>query len=587
MNQKSSSNRQDVLRDIDVSRLRADLEHICNEIPSRLAGSENARRMTQYALRQMRAAGLEAEELAFPGLVSFPDETALVVEGDEPRRMKAATMGHSVETSGPGVSGVLCYAGAGGYGDYQGVDPRGKIVLLELSYHPGRHEKQRIAAELGAIGCVMMNWGADDNTLLPFGSVKPAWGNPTPATLRDEMATLPCIGVSRADGLALKALCDQRPTTVSYATRVENGWRELHIARGRIEPALRTPSQDDYVVAGGHCDSWFGPQATDNAAGSAFLLELARLFGAHRDKLRRGIEFGFWTAHETGTMVGSTWYVDQYWDQLRDHCVAYFQVDQPACLGTSRWGSVSNAELKVFQQGVDAELMPDTERSWRRTVKIGDASFFGVGVPMLAAQAVYGPDDLKKTANANFGWWHHSVENSLDKVDWESLPRHMRAYASYLYELCTAVILPMRFRFVAYEIHERLGALADAGAGIGLDTLRAEAARLVSLAEDFDARLDALSAATVDAATEAAVNTAIKRLSRCLLPVVGTICGKYGHDSYSITAQSTVLPGLYSVTRLNELEGEARWVLETRLRRERNRISDALAEAAGLMEGLA
>lgn len=582
----NSSIRQKVLQDVDVSRLRADLEHICNEIPSRLAGSENARRMTQYAVQQMRSAGLGAEELALPGLVSFPAETALTVSGDEPHLLKAATMGHSVETPDAGVSGVLCYAGAGAYEHYQGLNPRGKIVLLELSYHPGRHEKQRIAAELGAIGCIMMNWGPDDSTVLPFGSVKPAWGNPTPASLRDEMATLPCIGISRADGLMLKSLCAQRPTTVNYVTRVDNGWRELHIARGRIEPTLNTPSRDDYVVAGGHCDSWFGPQATDNAAGSAFLLELARLFSAHRDKLRRGIEFGFWTAHETGTMVGSTWYVDQYWDQLRDHCVAYFQVDQPACLGTSRWGSVSNAELKVFQEGIDAELMPDMERSWRRTVKIGDASFFGVGVPMLAAQAVYGPDDLKKTANANFGWWHHSVENSLDKIDWDSLPQHMRVYATYLYDLCTAVILPMRFRFVAYDIHDRIAALAPFGAAIGLDTLQIEAARLVSLAEDFDARLDALSATAVDASTEVRVNSLIKRLSRCLLPVVGTISGKYGHDSYSITAQSTVLPGLYSVPRAGELEGEDRWVLETQLRRERNRVSDVLDEAAGLMKGL-
>ena len=29
-----------------------------------------------------------------------------------------------------------------------------------------------------AIACVMMNWGDPDSTLLPYGSVKPAWGMP-------------------------------------------------------------------------------------------------------------------------------------------------------------------------------------------------------------------------------------------------------------------------------------------------------------------------------------------------------------------------------------------------------------------------
>lgn len=576
----------DVLGDIDVARLRADLQHICNEIPSRLAGSENAKRMTEFAVKQMKAAGLEAEELALPGLVSFPEEVELAVDGEAIPRIKAITMGHSVQTSPAGVSGYLCYAGAGGYDDYKDVDPRGKIVLLELSYHPGRHEKQRIAAELGAVGCVMMNWGADDNRLLPFGSVKPAWGNPTPATLKDEMATLPCVGICRADGLALKALCQERKVTISYVTKVDNSWRELHIARGRIQPIIASESQDDYVVAGGHCDSWYGPQATDNAAGSACLLELARLFSKHRDKLRRGIEFGFWTAHETGTMVGSTWFVDQYWDDLREHCVAYMQIDQPACTGAPNWGSVSTAELKAFQECVNEQLMPSRKRTWRRTVKIGDASFFGVGVPMLAGQATFSTDQLERTANANFGWWHHSIENTPDKVDTDELAKHVQAYAAYLFGLCTAVILPMRFHHAAQEIQDRLQALAPAAAGIGLESLLVEADRFVRKAEAFDVRLDALDALDTQNLTsdlERTANAAIKRISRCLLPVVGTVRGKYGHDSYSITAQTTLLPGLYEASRLASLEGEPRWTLETQLRRERNRVSDALAEAMDLM----
>ena len=73
-----------------------------------------------------------------------------------------------------------------------------------------------------------------------------------------------------------------------------------------------------------------GPQATDNAAGNACIMELARVFQQHRDKLRRGLVCGFWTGHETGTMIGSSWFVDRNSDRLRKHAVAYLQIDQPS-----------------------------------------------------------------------------------------------------------------------------------------------------------------------------------------------------------------------------------------------------------------
>ena len=62
---------------------------------------------------------------------------------------------------------------------------------------------------------------------------------------------------------------------------VDNGWRPIQITTGEI----KAPGSDDFVVVGGHQDSWQGPQATDNAAGNACILELARVFQQHRDKL--------------------------------------------------------------------------------------------------------------------------------------------------------------------------------------------------------------------------------------------------------------------------------------------------------------
>jgi len=575
---------QSIIQALSVDRVRADVERITTQIPSRLAGSENGRRMAEYSRDALLAAGVPAEVQETPGLVSFPGKGELQVLAPKEIAIEANTLGHSVPTLPEGITGELMDVASGAFEEYEGRDATGKITLSELSYHPARHEKQRIAALKGSIGCVMMNWGHPENTAVPFGSVKPAWGNPTPEAMRDEMPTLPCIGIARTAGLALREMLKAGPVRVRMRAHVENGWRPVQITVGEI----RAPKGEDFVVVGGHQDSWPGPQATDNAAGNAVIMELARVFAQHRDKLRRGLVFGFWTAHETGTMVGSSWFVDRNWDRLRQHAVAYLQIDQPGCIGTSRWGTSSNVELRRFHQAVEAQVLNGMPNSWRRAVKTGDSSFFGLGVPMLAGNMGYTEAELKATALATLGWWHHSLENTLDKLDWSLMAVHLRVYAAWLWELCTAPVLPFEFVSVADQFVERLGALEGAGAPVGLGgalerarEFRAAAQRLDAAAEHWRARY---AGGLEDEGPAEALNACLKRLSRLLVPLASTAKGTYGHDPYGYTPQGSMIPALYDVPRLPKLEGEARWLLETKLVRERNRVADALDDARGLID---
>lgn len=99
------------------------------------------------------------------------------------------------------------------------MDVAGKIILTELSYSPARHEKQRIVALKGAVGAVMMNWGPPDNAAVPFGPVKPVWGNHTPENYDEQMPSIPCIGILRVDGLALNKACSAGGVTVRFCHR--------------------------------------------------------------------------------------------------------------------------------------------------------------------------------------------------------------------------------------------------------------------------------------------------------------------------------------------------------------------------------
>lgn len=73
---------------------------------------------------------------------------------------------------------------------------------------------------------------------------------------------------------------------------------------------------DEYVIVGAHLDSWdHAHGATDNAAGSAAVMEAARLIAASGVKPARTIRFILFTGEEQG-LLGSTAYVRAHPDVL-------------------------------------------------------------------------------------------------------------------------------------------------------------------------------------------------------------------------------------------------------------------------------
>jgi hypothetical protein len=577
---------EQILSELSVDNIRAHVKHIVETMPSRLAGTPNAARVAAYSDEQMRAAGLSSRIETIPGLVSFPREAELTVLSPGEKTLPANTFGHSLETPPEGLTGELVYVGSGHFSDYDGKDVAGKITLSELSYSPGRHEKQRIAGIMGSTAQIMRNWGYPENEALPLGSVKPAWGNPTPETIKTEMPVMPCIGISRVGGGYLLDLLTNGPVRVRLKTHVENGWRDLQMTIGEIAGASK-----DFVLVGGHQDGWYGEGAPDNAAGNACMYEIARVFARHRDKLRRGLVFGFWIAHETGTMVGSSWFADRNWDRVREHAVAYMMIDQPGMLGTTRWSAHSTVELRNFHRAVESRTLRNRIAEWHKASKTGDSSFFGAGIPTFWAEGGFTPEELQATANATCGWWHHSLESTFDKIDWDWMAEHIRIYGAYLWELCTAPILPFEFVGVADQFRSRIGELAAAGKSVGVDSLAAHADSFKAAAQRLEQTVKQWNEkyranAVTDVQTAVALNTCIKRLSRLLLPIASTAKGTYGHDTFSYTPQSTVIPCLYDIPKLSQLPqtGPERWQIETQLVRERNRVSDALIDARAVIE---
>jgi hypothetical protein len=196
---------------------------------------------------------------------------------------------------------------------------------------------------------------------------------------------------------------------------------------------------------------------------------------------------------------------------------------------------------------------------------------------------------LKNTAHATLGWWHHSIENRLDKLDWALMQEHIRVYAAYLWELTTAPVLPFRFAPVAKQISDRLAELSAAGQSVGLAGAEQRAARFAEVVAKFDNRAgqEAERFAQNGGSEPAAVllNRTIKRLSRIIVPLQSSAVGSYGHDTYGFTPQTTMIPSLYDLGRFEKMpDGEQRWILETKVIRARNRVADALQDSIELIE---
>jgi carboxypeptidase Q len=106
---------------------------------------------------------------------------------------------------------------------------------------------------------------------------------------------------------------------------------------------------DEYVMIGGHLDSWhMGTGATDNAAGVVVMMEAMRILKTLGVQPRRTIRVALWSGEEQG-LLGSRFWVRNHAD-LHPRISAYLNVDN----GTGRLRGITNqnnvAATSIFEQ---------------------------------------------------------------------------------------------------------------------------------------------------------------------------------------------------------------------------------------------
>lgn len=126
-----------------------------------------------------------------------------------------------------------------------------------------------------------------------------------------ETAKLPGVEIAQEDYRRLTRLAKSGPVRLAIESRVrfEDADSKAYNVLAEI------PGSDPkagYVMAGAHLDSWVAADgAADNAAGSAVVMEAARILAALGVKPKRTIRFALWAGEEQG-LWGSAAYVEKY-----------------------------------------------------------------------------------------------------------------------------------------------------------------------------------------------------------------------------------------------------------------------------------
>lgn len=561
----------DLVARVDSERLMSTTATIAQW--ERLSGSDGERKAFDYIESVLRELGYSCERHHPVCLVSIPREASLEIVG-EAEPIQCITQSFGVSTPSGGIELDLVDAGAGSNSELARAGAPGNAVLMD-----GLATPNTVApTETFGAAAVIHNSGEQIHEM----TISPVWGSPTPSTMQ-MLPKIPHISVDRDGAERLRNALTSGSCRVRIKANVETGWKPLPVL---IADAPGFEDRLRHVLLSGHVDSWyFG--AMDNGSANASMLETARLMNNCADEMDHGLRLAFWSGHSHARYATSTWYADEYWSFIHHHCIAHVNIDSPGGQGaTDLTGASTMAETHHVARDIFQAVSGD-QLNYDRIGRLGDQSFWGTGVPSLYCSISQQPPEPTPTGvgallgrGGGLGWWWHTADDTMDKLDPEFLVRDARILLATVHTLCTESKINFDQSGAAREIRETLEDLQGvAGEDLDLSYLIEISRNLEELATVL-AQLDITDDSSADEL--ALYNGCVTGVSRILIPINYTVSGEFEQDP---AIPGEALPGLQPMRQLPERRNvpDAYHPWMTKLRRERNRIEQALIESTNLI----
>jgi hypothetical protein len=214
------------------------------------------------------------------------------------------------------------------------------------------------------------------------------------------------------------------------------------------------------------------------------------------------------------------WYVDQHWDELDRRCVAHVNVDSTGGVGAS---VLENAAAVSELTTLAAEaIKTQTGHGYlgKRKSRSSDDSLPGVGVPsMFGALSEQAPGPVKM--RNSLGWWWHTPEDLIDKLDEGNLVRDTKVFVHTVGRLVADAVVPLDYVAHAKAMQEELGRIEASLKG------RFSLAGLVEGAKTLATNAASVAKSNAGAAK---VNAALMKVSRALVPVDYARGDRFTHE---------------------------------------------------------
>ena len=226
----------------------------------------------------------------------------------------------------------------------------------------------------------------------------------------------------------------EKKVPVALQMNVENKFFDTDLNAFNIVGEIPgTDRADEVVMIGAHFDSWHtGTGATDNAAGSAVMMEAMRILKTTGVKMRRTVRIGLWSGEEQG-LLGSNEYVKAHFAdpatmQLKaEHAkfAGYFNVDNGTGLIRGVYLQGNEAVAPIFSAWMEPfKNMGMTTLSIRNTGGTDHLSYDAVGLPGFQ----FIQDEVEYNSRT-----HHSNMDVYERVQANDMMRNAVIVAAFAY----------------------------------------------------------------------------------------------------------------------------------------------------------
>lgn len=567
----------EIIASVDGPRMMAHMQEFAKW--RKESGVPEELKSLAYVEARMKDYGYATELILHDAYISLPGKASVEMEGNA---LRCITHSFSRPSPATGTTAEVIDLGDGSEEAFARHDVRGKFVLVDGIANPVMSRRASLA---GAAGQVHISPHEHTHEMC----ISPVWGSPTEKTVGNLPSTV-VVTVPLDEGTAIRGRLREQPgLELTVFAEVDTGWRKTPIL---VCDLLSLSGGDDepFVFFTGHHDTWYYG-VMDNGGANATMMEVGRVCAENRDKWRRALRIVFWSGHSQGRYSGSTWYADEKWEELEQRALVHVNVDSTGGKGnTVVADTTAAAELRALAVESIREQADQTFTN-RRMARAGDQSFWGIGVSSIYGNMSEQPATGEANASAavfgggarlghGTGWWWHTPEDLLDKMDEDNLVRDTRIYLHTVWRLMTDPVLPLDWAEHGLYLYEELKRLAeDLGDRFDLSRLMTRAEALTDHAGRFNG-----AAARAGADQWAMLNETTIAVSRVLVPLDYTECDRFEQDP---AISAPIYPSLRPVRQLAAAApgSDEEKFLHVGAMRARNRLAFGLNQAIGVLDG--